>query len=229
MPAYIDPPQFANAMVELLGLTTVAAQPAGAQPGPPVTARLQEQVNSVLPAGKDPQMNALLIGIIHRSGGEADKIHQEICRWFDNAMDRVSGTYKRHTQALGLVVSFVLCLVFNVDTLHVTQKLWAHQGMIQMTGAGYKPANIDEAFRVMQSDLPVGWPQGTWFSRLGDDGKVKEFAIADVGLAILGWLITAFATLFGAPFWFDALQSVTRLKGSGPSPAEAKSGQAAAR
>ena len=42
-----------------------------------------------------------------------------------------------------------------------------------------------------------------------------------------GWLITAFATLFGAPFWFDALQQLVRLKGSGPSPAEKKAHTAA--
>jgi hypothetical protein len=54
-----------------------------------------------------------------------------------------------------------------------------------------------------------------------DDGK-------DLGIAALGWLVTAVATLFGAPFWFDALQKITRLKGSGPSPAEKKENVAAA-
>lgn len=229
MPAYIDPPQFANAMMELLGLTSTASQSAATQAGPPLTARLQAQVDNMLPAAKDPQMNAMLSGMIQRSGGEVDKIHQEMCRWFDNAMDRVSGTYKRYTQAIGLVVAFALCLVFNVDALHVTQKLWAHQGMVQMTGAGYKTTNPDDALRLMQSDLPVGWPQGHWFSRADEGGKIKSFELADVCLAVLGWLITAFATLFGAPFWFDILQSVVRLKGSGPSPAESRSGQAAAR
>ena len=37
---------------------------------------------------------------------------------------------------------------------------------------------------------------------------------------VVGWLITALATLFGAPFWFDALQQFVRLKGAGPSPQE---------
>jgi hypothetical protein len=41
-------------------------------------------------------------------------------------------------------------------------------------------------------------------------------------------LITAFAALFGAPFWFDTLQLIIRLKGAGPSPQEKKSGAAAA-
>jgi hypothetical protein len=44
--------------------------------------------------------------------------------------------------------------------------------------------------------------------------------------AIVGWVITAFSTLFGAPFWFDLLQTVVRLKGSGPSPEEKVDGTA---
>jgi hypothetical protein len=44
----------------------------------------------------------------------------------------------------------------------------------------------------------------------------------------VGWLITAVATLFGAPFWFDALERVVRLKGSGPSPAEKRAHMGAA-
>jgi hypothetical protein len=36
--------------------------------------------------------------------------------------------------------------------------------------------------------------------------------------AIIGWLITATAALFGAPFWFDLLQQFIRLRGTGPKP-----------
>ncbi len=34
---------------------------------------------------------------------------------------------------------------------------------------------------------------------------------------IVGRLLTASAALFGAPFWFDLLQNVTNLHGTGPS------------
>jgi hypothetical protein len=54
------------------------------------------------------------------------------------------------------------------------------------------------------------------------------FDLSDVATSIVGWLIVAFATLFGAPFWFDALQSFVRLKGNGPSPAEKGQNRAAA-
>ena len=33
---------------------------------------------------------------------------------------------------------------------------------------------------------------------------------------VMGLLVTAFALTLGAPFWFDLLGKVARLKGSGP-------------
>jgi hypothetical protein len=47
-------------------------------------------------------------------------------------------------------------------------------------------------------------------------------------VTVLGWLITAIATIFGAPFWYDMLQTFVRIKGAGPSPQEKKIGSAAA-
>jgi hypothetical protein len=45
---------------------------------------------------------------------------------------------------------------------------------------------------------------------------------------LTGWAITAFAALFGASFWFDALQQIVRLKGTGPSHAEKQANSGAA-
>ena len=56
----------------------------------------------------------------------------------------------------------------------------------------------------------------------------QGFGASDWLISLFVWLITAIATLFGAPFWFDALQQITRLKGSGPSPAEKTAKKAAA-
>ena len=36
------------------------------------------------------------------------------------------------------------------------------------------------------------------------------------GSSVLGWLITALAISLGAPFWFDMLNKIIRLRGAGP-------------
>jgi hypothetical protein len=105
--------------------------------------------------------------------------------------------------------------------------------------SGYAP-NPDEnaaesAINVLEENLPVGWPQGHIFEqrkkeainkndkkdqKKGNASQQFEGVWLDPGLLLTmtaGWLITAIATLFGAPFWYDSLQTVVRLKGTGPS------------
>jgi len=70
--------------------------------------------------------------------------------------------------------------------------------------------------------MPIGWT-AQLLPQIPDNAtnqeRTDQWAIW-ILLHTAGWLITAFATLFGAPFWFDALQQIVRLKGSGPSPSE---------
>jgi hypothetical protein len=39
-------------------------------------------------------------------------------------------------------------------------------------------------------------------------------------LKLIGWLITAGATVLGAPFWFDTLKKLVNIRGTGVNPAE---------
>ena len=77
------------------------------------------------------------------------------------------------------------------------------------------------AIDVMDKHLPVGWTPHPW-------AQVTAMQPLEQVSLVLGWFITATATLFGAPFWFDTLQSVVRLKGTGPSPSEKVQERAAA-
>ena len=197
----------------------------------------------------NPQISELLQGIIDRTLGDPAKIKAELESWFDNAMDRLSGVYKRWMQFLSFVVALLLAVALNVDTIKVAKAFWQQPTLT----ANLKPpvsvtvdqsAAAREALKTLDSYLPVGWPNGFFVTTAvtenplkGDDGKPRtdnggnplyRFGEWEWALAISGWLITSFATLFGAPFWFDALQRVVRLKGSGPSPEEKKTKTAAA-
>jgi hypothetical protein len=81
----------------------------------------------------------------------------------------------------------------------------------------------------LNTTLPVGWPNGLGYELYKDrDGRAFRLSAGEFGIAFVGWLIVALSTLFGAPFWFDLLQTVIRLKGSGPSPQEKVDGSGAA-
>jgi hypothetical protein len=253
-PAYIDRQLFGQAMLDILKISTQVAASANNPNAPgakPSVDALKETVDNTLAVasaaqGKrtpDDQLQKFLHGIIERSLGDPDKIKGELVAWFDNAMDRISGWYKRWTQLIGFIVALIMATGLNIDTVKVAEALWTQPKLAQdliknsplgdaatpspagITASGESTTSKEESTVVMlrrlDTTLPVGWPYGIWHNQ---NGKLD---FSGFGIALVGWLITALSTLFGAPFWFDLLQTVIRLKGAGPSPKEKVDGSGA--
>lgn len=203
-PAYINSDQFANALIDIIGL--------GSDPNGMKAA--VNKLGSLVSKQNDPQLNQLLNGIIDRSGGDLRKVQQQIATWFDNSMDRVGGAYKRRTQLCTLIIALIIAAGVNVSAVKIGRTFWRQPILARAIGpqslANADAAKVIDTLEVLH--VPVGWT----------DDDVRDFrsygwpCIALIG----GWLMAAVATLFGAPFWFDALQQIIRLKGSGPSPDE---------
>ncbi len=172
----------------------------------------------------DPQLQQFLNGVIDRTGGSVDAIRTEVAAWFDSAMDRVSGAYKRKTQLWSFLIALGIAAVLNVDSIRVAKTLWQQPMVTKAINSDVSIKATDGVASALgQLDtlgLPTGWPGDTFATFISK----PSFSWIQV---LVGWLITAFTTLFGAPFWFDALQQIVRLKGSGPSPAEKKANSGA--
>jgi hypothetical protein len=54
---------------------------------------------------------------------EVQKLQDGVEIWFNNAMDRVSGTYKRYTQIALLLIGLVAAILLNADTIRIWQTL----------------------------------------------------------------------------------------------------------
>jgi hypothetical protein len=202
-PSYMEPKQFANALVDVAKIT---------QDSPD---KIKAQIDASI---KDRQLNSLLKGMVDRTAGHVDQIRDQIAGWFDNGMDRVSGAYKRNTQKWTFVIALVAAVVLNVSAINIGQLLWL-QPMVAKTipvNANFEPA--EALGRMAGLGFPVGWSWAALNSLISLNGFEM----------LAGWVITAAATLFGAPFWFDLLQQFVRLKGSGPSPEEKRNGTGAA-
>lgn len=52
------------------------------------------------------------------------EIRVSIETWFNDAMDRLSGSYKRKAQLASFIIGFVLALILNVDSINVATSLW---------------------------------------------------------------------------------------------------------
>jgi hypothetical protein len=241
-PAYIDKMQFAEALLDVTGLSAANAAAAAQATGPQAVAALKGQIASI----PDPQLRQLIQGIVDRSGGDLQKVKQDLASWFDNGMDRLSGRFKRQTQAMTFLIALLTAFLVNVDTIRIGTLLSGQPALIEklkLTSIpSSAPASVDDAIRngelvmaaidkMAQDGFPVGWAPGHFLDVQNDKGNWEPLWVAPFSIwyrSLLGWFITAVAALFGAPFWFDALQSVVRLKGAGPSPAEKATNRAAA-
>ncbi len=87
-----------------------------------------------------------------------------------------------------------------------------------------------------QAGLPIGYACLGRFKGLAEQGEASRsqqssrFSVCwgevanslneDLLLKCLGWLLTAFAVSFGAPFWFDAMKKLVNLRIAGAKPDE---------
>ena len=60
---------------------------------------------------------------------------------------------------------------------------------------------------IQKKGFPIGW-----------NNAEKEYFNSNVLLRLLGWLITAIALSFGAPFWFETLNKLVNIRKTGIKP-----------
>lgn len=190
-PSYIEPRHFAQAMVDQL--QTI--------PGNFI------QLGRDIDALGDPQVRRVLQGMYQRANGELAAFQENLAGWFDSAMERVSGAYKRRALLVSLLLSLLLAILLNIDSIHLFRSLWQHPALAAHLSSG--PAVLDQRALDALWSLPIGW---TEFPPKMDDTLLMHVA---------GWLITSSTALFGAPFWFDLLQRAVQIRGTGAKPAPA--------
>ena len=119
-------------------------------------------------------------------------------------MARVSGAYKRSAMMISLMLSLLLAVVFNIDSIHLFRALWQHPSLAAQLSAAPEALNVGAIEALWR--LPIGWQH--FPPRLD-----SQFA-----LSVGGWFLTASTALFGAPFWFDLMKKTVQVRGTGAKP-----------
>jgi hypothetical protein len=223
-PSYVPAANFAMALMQQL------AKPAdGSAPGELTVQAIADGARAL--TGAD-NLKETLQTLIAQAGTDVNKLRAGIETWFDGAMDRLSGQYKRFTQIITFLVALALAVIFNVDTVHVARTLYAEPALRatletaaeQRVGLGAPQAPDTNAaisnaladYRTAEAGLasvePIGWPPAS--NQL--DGPTFL-------AGLLGWLLTALAAMMGAPFWFGILNSLVNARNAGPKPTSSTS------
>jgi hypothetical protein len=213
-PSYIPPRTFA------LALLNVVAPASANDPIDKVRTAIAE--STIVPAGT----KSALLSLANGTATNRDQLRDEIEHWFDSAMSRVSGWYKRKTQIIICVLSLIVAVGLNVNTVSIADRLVNDDALrtALVKDAANTPVKPGESFtqvanQVQGLGLPIGWDK-----KPGDPAWVS--LSKHPGRAIGGWLLTFLALSLGAPFWFDALGKIAGLRATGPpaKPAGAASG-----
>jgi hypothetical protein len=205
-PAYLSAKSFADAVLEL-------ASDAGSAPDVVLPKQLRDRLQTLLQEHSNDTLEL-------RAGLE---------RWFDEAMGRLSDSYKRQATLWLGALGFGLAVVVNAATPDVVARLWtapvtreavvsAAQNVGDAGNAGLLRDVAGITNTLTEVSIPVGWmgvaPDGFgWW--LGH---------------VLGWALTAVLVMVGAPFWFELLERLITFRsgGTGGQPARADQDPAAA-
>jgi len=177
---------------------------------------------------------------------DVSELKNNLEKWYNDYMDRVSGWYKNRMQWYLFLIGAVIAIAVNVDSIKLTRDLYHNQvlsSQLSSAAEGYVQnhknlttpdsltqlvKSIDQAYGTLKLyDLPIGWEKPgayrpylhqisaghTWTGTLAS-------LLWEILLKGIGWLITAVALSFGAPFWFDLLGKLVDLRKAGKKPVD---------
>jgi hypothetical protein len=165
------------------------------------------------------QLSEALLALYRSAGRDAVKFQHAAEQWFDDSMERVSGWYKRRVQLILLSIAAAVVILLNADTLAAGRVLWRDDAVRAAvvkkaeTAAEGRLTDLDLETEVRKLDLPLGWELtfGDAPTQLPDD--VLSWLAKLLGLAL-----TIGAMMLGAPFWFDLLSKIVRVRSTGAPP-----------
>jgi hypothetical protein len=205
-----------------------------------------------------------LLALYDQAEGDLKEFRRNAERWYDDAMERVSGWYRRRVQWVIFAISAALVLAINADSLQIAKHLWTNPaartaianaaantaatgeaqaaadtatpneqqqqqpppppppGTSATEAEPAPPATEEERTPLQQLDdlpLPLGWH---WKSGRDDPQGIPVYwewiSIWAAFSKLLGLALTTAALMLGAPFWFDTLSKLARLRSGGAPP-----------
>ena len=180
------------------------------------------------------------------AAGDVQSFRAIVGKWYEDAMERVSGFYKRKLQLITLTVGLLIAVLANADTIAISSAL-AKDAALRSAVASYAEASAGaiDPTPAAQGGASNASPDSAFVGmgearRRIEDLTVTIDSLQSIGLPLgwkaagipdvvspgwvlpklLGILLTALAISMGAPFWFDMLNKVVNIRGAGRAPEE---------
>ena len=123
LPSYIPARTFALAMIDILNKDKFNGKTA--------IQNIEDFLAGHRRQFQDNKAVEALLALVTDAKNDAKKEEEKLQRfqanlenWYNDAMDRVSGWYKRYTQKVLLIVGLILAITFNVNSISIAHLLW---------------------------------------------------------------------------------------------------------
>jgi hypothetical protein len=179
--------------------------------------------------------------------GDLQLVKDKISKWFEDAQDRLIGSYKKRLQIWIMGIAMVLVGLTNADTINLVTFFYNNDNAREAVAkkAEYflqdsviinkvkeiRTFNPDSLKGKSQKEIAAGLDENvnTLKNLNGELSDLKlplGWGIENVKTPKILWylkkigglLLTAFAVSMGAPFWFDVLNKIASLRSSGNKP-----------
>jgi hypothetical protein len=230
-PSYISSRNFALALVEGVKAITIEKEKerTGQEPKIPMVDTFLGLRSLVADLPADNEVRRSLLPLIDAAQGNLENALKNIEKWYDDAMDRLTGWFKRYSQIVVLILAVLVSAFLNADTFMIGKTLYQDQAMrasivAAAQGVAQKPISEDQTkfLKELQEKVkPLKLPLG-WVCSPETDPRAFPKGYDNWLIKIFGLLFTALAISLGAPFWFDVLNKVTNLRGAGKKPLTAE-------
>jgi hypothetical protein len=253
-PSYIPANKFSTAILDVF--FNAGRDSSELPPGTMSIAQMRTTLDATKSA--NPQLGQILNHIFPRLDDDNANLDLVLAKtrvnlesWFNDAMDRLTGWYKRYTGFWAFILGLLIAVLFNVDSVQIATQLWkaptARQLLVAQatqtqsaTAILSSPIQLQDEYNSLT--IPVGWSTAPAAdpSKCGwTPGKNVQpaFIIHNqcnllVNLPamddtwgwigkLLGIVISGAAAAQGSPFWFDILKKLVNIRGSGGPPAVA--------
>lgn len=228
-PSYISPEVFADALLEVLQnlsdieTTETQLQQDSHESVHTLSALLSkvERSSEVSPRLKDnlKRLAQRTQAVTKYSEQQIEQFRHEVALWFEQSTDHISGIYLRHVKAFTIVVSSILAVLINADSLYMIRRISENtatrtviiQNAMQIEGCQNDLSSTTCMNRMASlldsTTIPIGWypvNRRKQFPQLNANYLLR---------AIIGWLLTSIAISMGARFWFQLLNKFIHIEG----------------
>lgn len=223
-PSYIPAKTFSRVLLDMITPSSAAEGITGIRGMKGAISQLSES-----------EIKGALLCFFNATQENLAQVRKDIEDWYDSAMERVSGWYKRKIQWIILGISLGISGLLNADSFTIVNTLWRDDVLrASIVASAQKsvenppsfdqdtsPRSIDELYTDLQKlNLPIGWVGRDNPRALKDDPRAVPDDFRSWVYKVIGIVVTALAASQGAGFWFDLMKKFVDLRGVGKKPEE---------